>query len=97
MKLKVAWAELGKQIWAAVKPVLLAAIGGGIVSVATGCSSMSTTPRGQTTEIVAVGIPAVAWISHTSQDAVDSGSDTNAVIQANASTATPAVSFDVGK
>ena len=48
-----------------------------------GCSSMTTTPRGQTTEIVAVGIPAVAWISHTSQDADHSGSDTNSVIQSN--------------
>lgn len=34
MKVKVNWKELGKQLWAAVKPVLLAAIGGGIVSVA---------------------------------------------------------------
>ena len=40
MKLKVKWKELGKQLWAAVKPVLLAAIGGGIVSVAAGCSSL---------------------------------------------------------
>ena len=48
-----------------------------------GCSSMTTTPRGQTTEIVAVGIPAVAWISHTSQEADHSGSDTNSVIQSN--------------
>ena len=48
-----------------------------------GCSAMTTTPRGQTTEIVAVGIPAVAWISHTSQDADHSGSDTNSVIQSN--------------
>ena len=36
MKLKVNWKELGKQLWAAVKPVLLAAIGGGIVSIAAG-------------------------------------------------------------
>ena len=27
MKLKVNWKELGKQLWAAVKPVLLAAVG----------------------------------------------------------------------
>jgi len=43
------------------------------------------TPRGQTTEIVAVGIPAVAWISHTSQDANHGGGDTNGVSQANSS------------
>ena len=105
MKVKVKW----KQLWEAVKPVLLAAIGGGIVSVATGCSSLSQTRgplrsaspllrnlpsesqailqrmRGQTTEIIAVGIPAIAWVSHTSQEADHSGSDTNGVSQANTS------------
>jgi len=83
MKIKINWKSLGKQLWEAVKPVLLAAIGGGLVSYTSGCSAMSTTPRGQTTEIVAVGIPAVAWISHTSQDANHSGSDSNGVTQAN--------------
>ena len=83
MQLKIDWPTLLRQIWGALKPVLLAAIGGGVVSFASGCSSMTTTPRGQTTEIVAVGIPAVAWISHTSQDADHSGSDTNSVIQSN--------------
>ena len=43
MKLKVNWKELMKQLWTAIKPVLLGAIGGGIVGVASGCSSM--TPR----------------------------------------------------
>ena len=37
MKVKVKW----KQLWAAVKPVLFAAIGGGIVTVAAGCSSLT--------------------------------------------------------
>ena len=31
MKVKVNWKALGKQLWAAVKPVLLAAIGGGMM------------------------------------------------------------------
>ena len=30
MKIKVNWKELGKQLWAAAKPVLLAAIGGAV-------------------------------------------------------------------
>ena len=30
MKVKVNWKELGKQLWAVVKPVLLAAVGGGL-------------------------------------------------------------------
>ena len=91
MKIKVNWKALGKALWEAVKPVLLAAIGGGIVTIAAGCSSLSQTPRGQTTEIVAVGIPAIAWISHTAQDADHSGSDTNGANQANS----PVVPMDI--
>jgi len=83
MKIKINWTELGKQLWEAVKPVLLGAIGGGIIGYTTGCSSLSNTPRGQTTEIVAVGVPAIAWISHTSQDADHRGGDTNCVTQLN--------------
>jgi len=48
-----------------------------------GCSSQAVNPRGQTTEICAVGLPVVAWISHVSQDAEHVGSDTNIVSQAN--------------
>ena len=59
MKVKVNWKELGKQLWAAVKPVLLAAIGGGIVSVAAGCSSLVPTSKTQTLSVVGIGIPAI--------------------------------------
>ena len=41
MKLKVNWKELVRQLWAAIRPVLLGAIGGGIVSFASGCSSLT--------------------------------------------------------
>ena len=95
MKVKIDWKKLCQQLWEAVRSVLLAAIGGGIVTIAAGCSSLSQTPRGQTTEIVAVGIPAIAWISHTAQDADHSGSDTNGANQAN-SPVVP-VSVDLGK
>ena len=40
MKLKIDWKTLGRMIWDAVKPVLLAAIGGGVVSLTGGCSSL---------------------------------------------------------
>ena len=59
MKVKINWKELGKQLWAAVKPVLLAAIGGGIVSVAAGCSSLVPTSKTQTLSVVGIGIPAI--------------------------------------
>ena len=54
MKLKINWKELGRQVWAAVKPVLLAAVGGGIVSVATGCSSLTPTSKSQTLSVVGI-------------------------------------------
>ena len=82
MKLKFNWTQLAKLLWAAVKPVLLGAIGGGVVTLTDGCTSLAPQTKGQTTEIVAVGIPAVAWISHSVQQADNSGGDTNAVTTA---------------
>ena len=83
MKVKVNWKELGKHLWAAVKPVLLAAIGGGIVSVAAGCSSLVPTSKVQSMGVYALGLPAVAIITQSSQTADYSGGDTNGVSQAN--------------
>ena len=45
MKLKVNWKALGKAVWAAVKPALLAAIGGGVVTLADGCSSLTPSAK----------------------------------------------------
>ena len=47
MKLKVNWKALGKAIWEAVKPALLAAIGGGVVTLADGCSSLTPSAKTQ--------------------------------------------------
>ena len=55
MKLKVNWKELARQLWAAIRPVLLGAIGGGIVSVASGCSSMAPSDKTQTMSVYALG------------------------------------------
>ena len=67
----------------AVKPVLLAAIGGGIVSVAAGCSSMTPTSKSQTLSVVGIGIPAIAIVSSSSQGADASGGDENKPTQTN--------------
>ena len=67
----------------AVKPVLLAAIGGGIVSVAAGCSSMTPTSKSQTLSVVGIGIPAIAIVSSSAQEADASGGDENKPTQAN--------------
>ena len=67
----------------AVKPVLLAAIGGGIVTVAAGCSSLVPTSKTQTLSVVGIGIPAIAVVSSSSQGADASGGDENKPMQAN--------------
>ena len=83
MKLKVNWKELARQLWAAVRPVLLGAIGGGIVSVSSGCSSMTPSDKTQTMGVYAFGIPGIAVITQSHQTADNAGSDTNASTQTN--------------
>ncbi|MCQ2391860.1 MAG: hypothetical protein MJ240_10595 [Kiritimatiellae bacterium] len=78
MKLSINWREIGIQILKAIWPVIAGALTGATVVIATGCTSMATQPRGQTTEIIAYGIPAIAWISNSSQMAENYGGDTNA-------------------
>ena len=83
MKLKVNWKELMKQLWTAIKPVLLGAIGDGIVGVASGCSSMAPSDKTQTMGVYAFGIPGIAVITQSQQTADNAGSDTNAAAQSN--------------
>ena len=80
MKLKVNWKELMKQLWTAIKPVLLGAIGGGVVGVASGCSSMTPSDKTQTMGVYAF---AIAVITQSQQTADNAGSDTNAAAQSN--------------
>ena len=63
MKIKINWKELGKQLWDAVKPVLLGAIGGGLVTLANGCSSLTPSAKTQTMSLYAIGIPGIAVVS----------------------------------
>ena len=83
MKLKVNWKELARQLWAAIRPVLLGAIGGGIVSFAIGCSSLTPSDKTQTMGVYAFGIPGIAVITQSHQTADNAGSDTNASAQSN--------------
>ena len=91
MKLKIKWKELMKQIWAAVRPVLFGAIGGGIVSVASGCSSMAPSDKTQTMGVYAFGIPGIAVITQSTQAADNAGSDTNTAAQSNPVVVEPTV------
>ena len=83
MKLKVNWKALGKALWEAVKPVLLAAIGGGLVAVSSGCSSMTPSSKTQSMGVYALGIPGLAIITQSTQNEDASGGDTNVPTQAN--------------
>ena len=95
MRLNVNRKELGSLLLKAIWPALAGALTGATVVTATSCTSMNTQPRGQTTEIVAMGIPAIAWISHSTQMAENYGGDTNA--QTNAIQQTVPVTTMIGK
>ena len=83
MQLKINWKELGKQLWNAVKPVLLGALGGGLVAVSSGCSALTPSAKTQTMSLYAIGIPGIAVVTHSTQDADNKGDDENAPTQAN--------------
>ena len=83
MKVKIDWKALGKAVWAALKPVLLGAIGGGVIAVSSGCSSLTPSAKTQTMGVYAFGIPGIAVITHSTQEADARGDDANAPTQAN--------------
>ena len=55
MKLRINW----KALWEALKPVLLAAVGGGVVTLADGCSSLTPSAKTQSMSLYAIGIPGI--------------------------------------
>ena len=79
MKLKVNW----KAVWEALKPVLLAAIGGGVVTLADGCSSLTPSAKTQSMSLYAIGIPGIAIVTRSEQTADNTGDDDNKPVQAN--------------
>ena len=83
MKIKINWKELGKQLWEAVKPVLLAAVGGGLVAVSSGCSSLTPSAKTQSMSLYAIGIPGIAVVSQSEQTADNKGDDDNTPVQSN--------------
>ena len=81
--MKINWKELGKQLWNAVKPVLLAAIGGWVVAVSSGCSSLTPSAKTQSMSLYAIGIPGIAGITQSEQTADNKGDDDNTPSQSN--------------
>ena len=88
MKVKVNWKALGKALGEAVKPVLLGALGGGLVAVSSGCSSLTPSSKTQSMGVYALGIPGIAIITKSTQNEDASGSDTNVPTQTNPVTTT---------
>ena len=73
-----------RQLWDAVKPVLLGALGGGLVAVTgSGCSALTPSAKTQTMSLYAIGIPGIAVVTHSTQDADNKGDDENRPEQAN--------------
>ena len=89
MKVKVKWKELVRQLWDAVKPVLLGAVGGGLVAITSGCSSLTPSAKTQTMGVYAFGIPGIAVITQSAQNADNAGDDDNNQTQVNPVTVTP--------
>ena len=83
LKLKINWRQLAKMVWDALKPVLLGAVGGGVIALSGGCSSMVPSTKTQSMGVYAFGIPGIAVITQTTQAADYTGGDTNSAMQAN--------------
>ena len=84
MKVIINWKALARQLWNAVKPVLLGALGGGLVAVTgSGCSALTPSAKTQTMSLYAIGIPGIAVVTHSTQDADNKGDDENRPTQAN--------------
>ena len=83
MKLKVNWKSLGKALWAAIKPVILGAVGGGVIALTDGCSALTPSAKSQSMSLYAVGIPGIAIVTKSEQVADNKGDDENKPVQAN--------------
>jgi hypothetical protein len=89
MKVKVKWKKLVRQLWDAVRPVLIGAVGGGLVAITSGCSSLTPSAKSQTMGVYAFGIPGIAVITQSAQNADNAGDDDNSPVQSNPVTVKP--------
>ena len=79
MKIKINWQkawEITRDFVAPlVKPFVAALIGGGVVTGLSGCSSFVPSDKTQTMGVYALGIPGIAVITQSHQDADNKGDD----------------------
>jgi len=87
MKIKINWQkawEITRDFVAPlVKPFVAALIGGGVVTGLSGCSSFVPSDKTQTMGVYALGIPGIAVITQSHQDADNKGDDENKPAQVN--------------
>ena len=73
------WKE---AIKAALKVIVPAVIGSG-AAILTGCSAMTPANKTQTMSLYAIGIPGIAVVTQSTQEADNRGNDDNTPIQLN--------------
>ena len=73
------WAKAAK---AALQIIVPAAIGSG-AAILTGCSDLRPTAKTQTMSLYAIGIPGIAVVTQSRQDADNRGNDENKPSQVN--------------
>ena len=74
------WKEAAK---AAIQILLPAALGGTIGATLAGCSSMTPTAKTQGISLYAIGVPGIAVVTTTTQNADNKGDDENKPKQTN--------------
>ena len=73
----------------------LAAIGGGVVSLTGGCSSLQPATKSQSMTVTALGFPAITVVTTTSQSATNDGDDEGANTQTTSADVKPDVDASV--
>ena len=85
MKSIIAWIKAlpwAKAAKAALQIIVPAAIGSG-AAILTGCSDLRPTAKTQTMSLYAIGIPGIAVVTQSTQDADNRGNDENKPSQVN--------------
>ena len=93
MKLKINWKKLGKALWKCkIENVKCKIVGAAMLhftfyilhfTFAAGCSALTPSAKSQSMSLYAVGIPGIAVVTHSTQDADNKGDDENRPTQAN--------------
>ena len=80
----------GKAFKAALQIIVPAAVGSGAAILA-GCSDLRPSAKTQTMSLYAIGIPGIAVVTQSTQDADNRGDDENAPTQVNPVTVKPTI------